>query len=395
MPFADEDCRTSMPLHSVRILDFTRVLAGPYCTALLADLGADVIKIEPPQGDDYRHIGPFQKDGSSALFECVNRGKRSIVLDLTSARDREIACALARDADVVVENFRPGVADKLGVGWEALSKVNSRLIYASISGFGQDGPNSRRPAYDLILQAMSGIMSITGASDGPAMPVGESVADVSSGLFASWAILAALVGRSQNGKGKRIDLSMFDAMVALLPTAVARYLATGDVPHRVGNRHALSAPFGSFRARDGELMITVLNEKLFSALAKCMGRPDLADDPRFASDPLRLQHEKELRQEIENWLAGMSVADAVSHLVAHGVPASEIANIEGALSSPQVLARPVLQQAEHPTLGLVSLPEQPARFSQTPRGCTGRAPLLGEHQDDIINALVQERRRGR
>ena len=387
MSVIEEEHRTSLPLHGVRVLDFTRVLAGPYCTALLADIGAEVIKVEPPQGDDYRHIGPFHSDGSSALFESVNRGKHSIVLDLTCPEDRAIALQLAQNVDVVVENFRPGVADKLGVGWVALSAVNPRLVYASISGFGQDGPNSRRPAYDFILQAMSGIMSITGETDGSAMPVGESIADVASGLFASWAILAALLSRNSTNVGRRVDLGMFDAMIALQPTAVARYLATGDVPGRVGNRHALSAPFGSFRAGDGDVVITVLNEKLFAVLATCMDRPDLLKDPRFSSDPLRLRHETDLRREIEGWLANLSVADAVALLVKAGVPAAAVATIKDALSSQQATMRPVLQSVDHPSLGLIEVPEQPARFSMAARGRTGRAPRLGEHQADIAKLV--------
>jgi CoA:oxalate CoA-transferase len=375
-------------LNGIRILDFTRILAGPYCTALLADLGAEVIKVEPPQGDDYRHIGPFLADHSSALFESVNRGKRGIVLDLARPEHREAAIALARTSDVVVENFRPGVADKLGIGWRTLSAVNPRLVYASISGFGQGGPNSSRPAYDFILQAMSGIMATTGDPSGPPMPVGESIADLAAGLFASWAVLAALVDRERNDRGRHIDLGMFDAMIALQPTTIARYLATGDVPKRVGSRHALSAPFGSFHARDGEVVIAVLNEKLFTELAGCMGRADLLNDPRFASDALRLTHEMELRCEIETWLADFSAPEAVDRLIAAGVPTSCVATIEDALQSAQVAARPVLQSVPHPGLGPLMVPEQPARFLDAPRGQSAAAPRLGEHTAEILGALA-------
>ena len=271
------------PLAGIRVLDFSRVLAGPYCTALLADLGADVIKVEPPAGDDYRHVGPFI-DGESAIFLAINRGKRSISLDLTKPDDLAIVQALAAKSDVVVENFRPGVADKLGIGWKGLSSINPGLVYASISGFGQQGEFAARPAYDIVLQAMSGIMSVTGTADGPPTLVGESIADVVAGLFGSWSILAALVERQTTGIGRHIDLAMFDAMIAIQPLVVARYLASGQAPKRVGNRHALSAPFGAFQARDGMFVLAVLNNKLFGILAQLIGRPELSEDSRFGSE---------------------------------------------------------------------------------------------------------------
>lgn len=372
------------PLQGVRVLDFTRVLAGPYCTALLADLGADVLKVEPPQGDDYRHIGPFHEDRSSALFEAINRGKRGIVLDLATEAHRRIALDLSADADVVVENFRPGVAAKLGIGWEALSRLNPRLVYASISGFGQDGPNAARPAYDIVVQAMSGIMSVTGDPNGPPTLIGESIADVVSGLFGSWSILAALVERNRTGQGRRIDVAMFDAMMALQPLIVARCLATGMPPQRVGNRHALSAPFGAFAARDGAFVLAVLNGKLFATLAGIIGQPGLAAEPRFASDALRLENEAELRRIIEAWSGTMTASEAVSVLVAAGVPAAEVTDTAQALASPQAAARPVTQEVEHPRLGRLAVPEQPVRFAGASRGGLKPAPRLGEHTDAVL-----------
>lgn len=375
------------PLTGLRIVDFTRVLAGPYCTALLADLGADVIKVEPPQGDDYRHIGPFYKDGSSALFEAVNRGKRGIVLDLSKESGKEAALALAREADALVENFRPGVAAKLGIGYPAIAAINPRLVYASISGFGQDGPNTARPAYDFILQAMSGIMAVTGDPDGSPMPVGEAIADISAGLFASWAILAALVERGRSDRGRYIDVGMFDAMIAMQPIIVARLLATGNAPLRVGNKHALSAPFGVFRAADGEFVIAVLNEKLFATLAATIGRADIASDPRFASDADRRTHETELRAMIEAWSSQRKLAEVVAALIAAGVPVSDVQDIGQALTSEQVRARPVLQSVTHPALGVLEMPEQPARFAGVPRGHGRAAPRLGEHTAAILSEI--------
>jgi CoA:oxalate CoA-transferase len=383
-PSAASSQGAGKPLDGLRVLDFTRVLSGPYCTALLADLGADVLKIEPPQGDDYRHIGPFYKDGSSALFETVNRGKQSVVLDLSNTAHRDLALSLAADADVVVENFRPGVADKLGVGWDVVRARNARVIYASISGFGQDGPNARRPAYDIVLQALSGIMSVTGDPQGSPTLIGESIADIVTGLFGSWAILAALYEREQTGEGKRIDVSMFESMIALQPLVVTRYLATGKTPQRVGNRHPLSAPFGAFRASDKLFVLAVLNPKLFETLAGLIGRPDLPKDPRFATDSDRLANEPALRTAIEDWSAKRSAAEAVAALIAAGVPAAEVSDMAGALASDQAQARPVLQNVQHHKLGDMAVPEQPVRFAGAARGGLQAAAPLGAQTEQVL-----------
>jgi CoA:oxalate CoA-transferase len=377
----------SLPLANVRILDFTRVLAGPYCTALLADVGAEIIKVEPPAGDDYRHIGPFI-DGESILFQAVNRGKRSIVLDLTKPADQSIALDLAAGADVVVENFRPGVADKLGVGFETLSAANPRLVYASVSGFGQTGPQASRPAYDIIIQALSGIMSVTGDPERDPTLIGESICDVAAGLFASWAILVALHERERTGCGRWIDLAMLDAMIALQPLVVARFVATGRAPGRVGNRHALSAPFGVFRTADGPIVIAVLNEKLMRALCTLIGHPDLHKDQRFATDAARLENEVALRGVIEGWTLTRSKAKAVAELTKAGVPAAVIQDIAEALTSPEAAGRELLHDLEHPKLGKLRLPQQPARFVGVERGVTRPAPGLGEHTREILEGVA-------
>jgi CoA:oxalate CoA-transferase len=378
----------SLPLAGIRVLDFTRVLAGPYCTALLADVGAEVIKVEPPGGDDYRHIGPF-RDGESLLFQAVNRGKLSIMLDLTSVADRRVALDLAASADAVVENFRPGVADKLGVGFEALSGANPRLVYASVSGFGQTGPQASRPAYDIIIQALSGIMSVTGDPGRDPTLVGESICDVAAGLFASWAILVALHERERTGRGRRIDLAMLDAMIALQPLVVARFLATGRAPTRVGNRHALSAPFGVFRTADGPIVIAVLNDKLMRALCALIGHPDLHKDARFATDSARLENEAALRAVIEGWTLTRSKAKAVDELTQAGVPAAVIQDIAEALGSPEAAGRELLCEVEHPKLGKIRLPQQPAHFVGLERSVTRPAPGLGEHTREITEGLAK------
>lgn len=375
------------PLTGIKILDFTRVLSGPYCTALLADLGAEIVKVEAPQGDEYRHVGPF-RDGESALFQLVNRNKQGLALDMKQPAGREIAKRLALQADVVVENFRPGVAERLGLGADALMAENPKLIHASISGFGQNGPQAELPAFDLVAQAMSGFMALTGEPDGPPMKIGESIGDLAAGLFASWAILAALVERGRTGQGRRLDVAMMDSLIALLPTAAAQWMFGPAPPRRVGNRHPLSTPFGTYRAADGHLVICVLNAPQFARLTACMGLPELAADPRFATDELRTRHEPELRALIEGWLAALPVDEAVARLMQEGVPASAIAEAAEVFAGPQVAARGLLPETTHPRLGAIRTMEQPVHFSGLARGRQRPAPALGEHNAQILTAWL-------
>lgn len=374
-------------LKDLLVVDFTRVLAGPFSTALLCDLGARVIKIEPPTGDDYRHIGPFKGD-DSVLFAFANRGKESVVLDLKKPADLDFALKLCDKADIVVENFRPGVAEKLGIGASSLMKRNPRLIYASISGFGQNGPLREKPAYDLIVQAMTGLMTITGEPDGPPTMIGEAFGDLTAGLFASWAILAALHQRERSGEGCRIDLAMFDSLLAMMPTAACRYIATGKIPHRVGNRHPLSAPFGSFRTGDGYVVVAVLNEKLFEQFCNVIDRRDLLADPRFKSDSERTNNEASLRQAFEQWSTKHTTQTVVAELSAAGVPAAPIDNVGAAIDSDHAIQRKLFRSA---SLGAdnINVPEQPANFSSQSRGSRTHIPALGEHTDIIREWLAK------
>lgn len=370
------------PLSGIRVLDFTRVLAGPYATALMADLGADVIKVEAPGGDEYRHIGPF-RDGESALFQTANRGKRSIVLDLQSPDDRALAHDLAGWADVVVENFRPGVMAKLGLDAASLQAANPGLVYASVSGFGQSGPHAARPAYDIIVQAMSGMMDLTGEPAGAPTMVGEAMADVAGGLYAAWGIMVALFDRSRTGRGRVVDLALFDALLSMMPSAGARVMVCDADPARTGNRHALSAPFGVYPAGQGHFAVAVLNDKLFAAFCMVIGQPTLKDDPRMASDESRRTHEGVLAAAIATWADGLTAAQAVAALSAAGVPASELASVRDAWLSDQAQARGLSSPVAHPVLGPVSLPEQPVHFSGSPRGARRAAPGLDEHGAEI------------
>ncbi len=368
----------ALPLDGIRVIDFSRVLAGPLCSALLGDLGAEVIKIEPPSGDDYRAIGPFSA-GESGLFSAMNRNKQSVVIDLKRDEGRTLAQALCAKADVVVENFRPGVAERLGIGYKQLAACNPALVYASVSGFGQTGPDSHRPAYDIILQAMCGLMDATGSPDGAPTLVGDSISDVVSGIFASWGVLAALLARERTGKGTHVDVAMFDATLSLTAGLVARYATTGIAPQRVGNRHPTSAPFGAYRAKDGHFVVAVLNNRLFERFAHAIGQPALIDDARFADDATRSENEAALRACIESWSGILSV-EAVNALLSEaGIPVAPIQNIGEALESEQARERGLLSEAPGSNGGTVRLPRQPVQFSAWPGTRTTRAPRLGEH----------------
>ncbi len=370
-------------LEGVRVLDFTRVLAGPYCTAMLADLGAEVIKVEPPQGDDQRHMGRMVQ-GESTNFILNNRGKKSIRLDLKMESGRRIARELAARSDVLIENFKPGVADKLGIGYAELSGLFPRLVYCSISGFGQNGPNAARPSYDVVAQAMSGLMSLTGEAEGAPTLIGESVGDICAGMFAAWGVMAALYDRERGGPGRHVDVAMFDSLLAMQPTALAQYLFGGSAPLRVGNRHPLSSPFGAYAARDGHLVIAAANDKLFQAVADTIGRPELPADPRFRTDSERSRNDAALRPLIEAWSAALSVREAVAAMTRAGVPAAPIQDTAQAVDSEQARVRQSTTRAPHPVLGETELIEQPVHFSGMPRGRLATAPALGQHSAAVL-----------
>jgi len=374
------------PLEGLRVLDLTRVLAGPFCTAMLADLGAEVIKLEPPHGDDYRAIGPF-REGESGLFHLVNRGKRSIVLDLKSAEGRALAQQIAAGCDVVVENFRPGVAARLGLGAERLRAANRRLIHAAISGFGQSGPFTDLPAYDLVVQAMSGLMAATGEEGGGPLKTGEAMGDVLAGLMASWGILAALLQRERTGQGATLDVAMFDTLFALLPTSQALHLHAGLPVLRTGNRHPLSTPFGAFRTADGEAVIAVLGARAFAALCALIGAPEAASDPRFATDADRTAHEPELRALIEAWTAARPTEEVIAALRVAEIPTAPILTFAEAAETPHAAARGLVTALPHGRLRVVSVVGQPVRFDGEKPVATTAAPALGADTDAVLSDL--------
>lgn len=374
-----------MMLKGLRILDLTRVMAGPFCTVVLADLGAEVIKLEPPQGDDYRHIGPFVQ-GESALFTLMNRGKQSIVLDLKDPAAQATAKAIALQCDVIVENFRPGVASRLGLGPE-LRDEKPALIYASISGFGQTGPDAHLPAYDLVAQAMSGLMHVTGEEGGKPLKVGESYGDLMAGLYASWAILAALYRRHATGEGATIDVAMFDSLFSLLPTSHALQFYAGREPQRVGNRHPLSTPFGCFACADGQAVIAVLGDRQWQALCTVIGRADLATDPALARDEGRTLQEPRIKLAIEEWTASRPASDVVAALSSAGIPTAQVQSLLQAASSPHAMARGLVSTLPHPVLGQSKIIGQPVRFDGKKPISATSAPQLGADGAAILHRL--------
>ena len=362
-------------LQGVRVLDISRVLAGPHCTAMLADLGADVIKFEVPQeGDDARHLGPFLA-GESVYFGLINRGKRSVEIDFKDPSDRQRFYELVADADVLVENFRPGVTRRLGIDFDTLKQHNPRLIYASISGFGQDGPLSGRPAYDIVAQAMSGLMSVTGfAATGPTRS-GESIGDLCAGVYAAWAISSALFARERHAPGAQyIDVAMFDVLFSLQMTGLSNLYANGVAPGLVGNRHPVSTPFDTYRAADGLVVIAVASNRLFERLCQCMGQPELAIDPRFIDDASRTRHEPQLRAAIEAWTAQHSVEHLCDGLLEAGVPSSPVWDLAEAASSEHARVRQL--QFQPPGAAVPCVP-QPVFFNGHKPHAITAAPRLG------------------
>lgn len=329
-------------LQGITVLDLTRVLAGPFCTMLLADLGARVIKVEaPPHGDDSRQFGPFVQ-GASAYFLSLNRGKESLLLNLKDPGDRALFMRLVERADVLVENFRPGAMERLGFGWESLHKQHPRLIYAALSGFGQTGPRAAQPAYDLVIQAMGGIMSLTGQPGSPPTRVGSSIGDITAGLYCAVGVNAALYHRERTGEGMLVDVAMLDCQVAILENALARMAVEGSPPSPLGARHPSITPFDTFRAADGWLVICAGNDRLFTELAKVLERPDLAKDPRFNDNPSRTRNHAALKVEIEAALAAHPAEHWLAALQENGVPCGPVNDVAQVAAEPQIAARKML-----------------------------------------------------
>ncbi len=361
------------PLSGVVVLDLSRILAGPYCTLLLHELGARIIKVEPPQGDDARAYGPF-KDGESLYFNAINRGKESIALDLKNAADLAVLDRLLARADVVLENFRPGTMEKLGLGWDTLHKRFPRLIYAAASGFGHTGPDSAKPAYDMIVQGLGGIMSVTGHPGAAPARIGVSVGDLGAGIYTALGIAAALFHRERTGEATKVDVSMLDCQLSLMENPAMRYLATGVVPGPMGGRHATITPFAIFQAKDRPVIIAAGNDGLFRKLCAALGEPDWADDPRFASNETRRALAGELAALIEGVLARHTAQHWLGVLEAAGVPAGPINTIADALAHPQVEARRMVVEAAG--MRMVGNPVKVWPHAANDDGVRAAAPVL-------------------
>lgn len=376
------------PLEGLVVLDMTRVLAGPFAAMMFADMGAEVIKIERPDGgDDTRAYPPFQ-NGESAYFMSLNRGKRSVTLNLKHEKGKEILKSLARKCDILIENFKPGTMDKLGVGYEVLSKENPRLIYAASSGFGQTGPYSSRPAYDLIIQGMGGMMSVTGPDEHTPTKVGSSVADIFAGLFATIGILAAVNSRMRTGRGQLVDVAMLDSMVAVLENAVSRYLVSGEVPHPIGNKHPSIAPFSTLATSDGAMNVAVGNDEIWRRLCGVLEMKEFEKDPRFADNASRVANFDELKAILEERTGKNTTDHWLAELEKVSVPSGPINDIARVVNDPQVLARKMIVEVLHPVAGLMKIPGVPIKFSGTPAEVEAPAPLLGEHTEKILSSYL-------
>ena len=380
-------------LSGVTVIDLTRVLSGPYCTMVLADHGARVIKIEHPvRGDDTRHWGPPFIASESAYFLSINRNKESVTLDFKQAGGPQILERLLAVADVVVENFRPGTLDAIGFAGSDVLARHPRVVYCSISGYGQTGPRREEPGYDAVMQAEGGLMSITGDADGPPYRLGVAITDIVSGLFAAQGVMAALFARSQTGRGQVVDIGMLDATAALLTYQAGNYFATGQAPARLGNRHPTIAPYESVHASDGEFVIAGGNDSIWRRLCQVIGRPELADDPRFKTNSDRMAHYGDLRQALEDALKSRTRSEWVRELTANGVPCGSVREISEVLADPQIAARGMIAEVQHPTIGKARVINSPVKLSDTPASVRTAPPTLGQHTVAVLTELGYDRR---
>lgn len=378
------------PLEGLRIVDVSRIVAGPLATQIFGDYGAEIIKIEQPGvGDDSRQWAPpVAADGSAAYFFSINRNKKSVTLNLKHPRGKELFRALVRQADIVVENFKPGTMEDLGLGYEALQAENPRLIYCSVSGFGASGPKREWAGYDAIMQGVTGLMSITGEPDGPPVKVGVALIDEITALYAHGAILAALYHREKSGQGQKVECSLLESGVAALMNAATAYLIAGEVQGRWGSAHASVVPYQAFRAKDDYLMVGAGNERLWKTFCEVLGAPEWAGDPRLDSNAKRVERREELVRMIEERLQARTRDEWVEAFGAAGLPTGPINTVADVFQDPQVLHRRMVQEVAHPTAGTVKLPGIPVKFSLTPAAIASPPPLLGQHTDEVLSGLL-------
>jgi crotonobetainyl-CoA:carnitine CoA-transferase CaiB-like acyl-CoA transferase len=384
------------PLEGLRVVDLTRALAGPFCTMMLGDLGADVIKVERPyRGDESRGWGPpFVGEpygpypGESAYFLAANRSKRSITVNLKSEEGQELVRRLAAKADTLVENFRTGALDEMGLGYDAMQAVNPRLVYCSISGYGRNGPYAERPGYDFVIQAEGGMMGITGPEEGAPYRVGIPIVDLTAGMFAATAILAALRVRDLTGKGQLVDLSLLDSQAALLTNVASNYLIGGEPPRRLGNAHPNITPYEAFRARDRWFALAAANDRQWAALCQAIDQPELTADPRFADNGVRVAHRAELRAILEQVFQARDASEWLAALRQADLPCGPINTVPEVFEHPQAQAREMVLEAEHPTAGRLHFPGFPYKLSETPAAVRQPPPRLGQHTEEVLADLL-------
>jgi crotonobetainyl-CoA:carnitine CoA-transferase CaiB-like acyl-CoA transferase len=377
------------PLDGIRVVDLSRILAGPYCSMLLGDMGAEIIKIESPDhGDDTRGWGPPFIDGESAYFLSINRNKKSLTLNLKAGQGKDILTRLIGLSDVLIENFRPGTLGRLGFGYEQVRAMNPRMVYASISGFGQTGPLAGRPGYDLIAQGEGGIMSVTGFPDGPPTKAGTPIADIAAGIFAAQGILLALYARERTGRGQLVDVSMLDGQVALLTFQAGIYFATGESPGRMGNQHPTIVPYETFRSKDGYINLAIGNTNLWRTFCKAIGREELPADPRFGTESSRVENRNALKPIMDAIVAERTTRQWLELLEKAGVPAGSVNSVAEICEHPQIKAREMVVDVPHPTLGSIKVSGVPIKLSDTPGAVSTAPPLLGQHTAEILTGLL-------
>jgi formyl-CoA transferase len=384
------------PLKDIRVLDLSRILAGPYCTMMLGDLGADVIKVERPgRGDDSRGWGPpfvgapyGPYAGESAYFMAANRNKRSITVNLKSPEGLEIVHRLAQVSDVLVENFRTGVLDKMGLGYADMRALNPRLVYCSISGYGRTGPWAERPGYDFVIQAEGGMMGITGPEEGPPYRVGVPIVDITSGMCAATAVLAALHARTHTGEGQLVDVSLLNTQAALLSNVASNYLVGGAEPRRLGNAHPNITPYEAFRARDRWFAMAAANERQWALVCDVIGQPELKEDARFATNSARVSHRAELRAVLNDAFAARDADEWLTRLREAGLPCGPINTVPDVFAHPQAEARNLAVETQHPSAGPVRLTGFPYLLSETPAEIRHPPPLLGQHTEQVLKELL-------
>ena len=376
------------PLEGVRVLDLTQIMAGPYCAMTLGDMGADVVKVEKPNGgDDARRMGPPFIEGESAAFLGINRNKRSVVVDMRTDDGREIVQELARRSDILIQNFRPGSLERMGLGYEQVREINPAIIYCTISGFGATGPYARRGGFDLVAQGMSGLMSVTGHPGAPPTKIGAPICDLNAGMFAAIGILTAYVNRLRTGTGQHVDTSLLEGGIAYTFWESAMYFATGEPPGPMGSAHRLTAPYQAFETADGYINVGAANQANWERLCAAIGRDDLASDPRFARPRDRMENLGALVSTLEDTFARDTTGHWLTALEAAGVPAGPIYTLDEVYADPQVRARDMVVETEHPAAGRVRNIGIPVKLSETPGAFRRPAPALGEHTDEVLREL--------